>query len=108
LIREIHRHRLVDVQQENEQQPDFHRIDERVAQQRMRVLVEEPGAEEDEQVAGDVQDQIQEKREAGDADEDLRADRAREHAEPRRHQTFSLLLRQQHTQVSIKSFFGPR
>ena len=38
-------------------------------------LLKNAGPEEDQQVAGDVNDQIEEKGEAGDADEDLRADR---------------------------------
>ena len=43
--------------------------------ERVRVVVEDVGPEEDQQVAGDVDDEIEEKSEAGDADEELRADR---------------------------------
>ena len=44
-------------------------------EQHVRVAVEDVAAEEDHQVAGDVDDEVKEKCEAGDADQDLRADR---------------------------------
>ena len=61
--------------QEDQQQPDLDHRNQRVALERVRVLVEGGGPEEDQQVAGDMNEEIQEKGEAGDADEDLRADR---------------------------------
>ena len=50
---------------------------QRIALERVRVPVEGVGPEKHQQVAGDVDDEIQEEREAGDADEQLRADRGR-------------------------------
>ena len=54
--------------------------EERVALERVRVLVEDRRPEEDHQVAGDVNDEIEEEADAGEADEDLRADRRGEDA----------------------------
>ena len=48
--------------------------------ERVRVLVEDLRAEEHQQVAGDVDDQIDEQREPGDADEELHPDRGGEDA----------------------------
>ena len=69
---QVIRDRLVDVQQEYEQQSDFDRDDERVGDERVRVLVEEILPAEDERVAHQVQDHVDEHREAGDADQDSR------------------------------------
>ena len=46
--------------------------------QHVGVLVEDGRAEEDQEVAGDVDDEIKNKCEAGDADENFRADRRSE------------------------------
>ena len=74
LIAEIHRDRLVDVQQEDQQQADLDHRNQRIALERVRVLVERCRPEEDDQIAEDVDDEVDEKGEAGDADEDLRRD----------------------------------
>ena len=57
-----------------EQQADLDDRQQRVAFERVGVVVEDVGSEEDQQVAGDVDDEIENEREAGDADQDLRAD----------------------------------
>ena len=49
--------------------------DERVALERVRVLVEERRAGEDHQVAGECGSGDEQEEKAGHADEDLRADR---------------------------------
>ena len=49
--------------------------EQRVALERERVLVDGSRCEDDDQVAGDVDQEIQEKKKAGDADEDFGADR---------------------------------
>jgi hypothetical protein len=63
------------VDQEHEQQPDLDNREQRIPLQRVRVLVEDGRPEEDHQVAGDVNQEVKEKGDAGDADDDLRADR---------------------------------
>ena len=73
--REEHARGLVDVQQEDQQQPDLDRHDQRVRDQEVCVIVERLGAREHHRVAGQVQDEIREQQQAGDADEELGADR---------------------------------
>ena len=72
--------------------------------ERVRVLVEERRAEEHQQVADDVNDQVEEKREAGDADQELHPDRRGEEQGVRDAIKVSLLLRHEQAQVSIRSF----
>jgi len=61
------------VQQEDQQQRDFGRDDERVRDERMRVVIEGLLSREDHQVADQMQNQVEEKEETRDPDEQLRA-----------------------------------
>jgi len=62
------------VNQEDQQQPDLDHRDERIGFEGERVLVEETGTEEDEEVTGDVYDEIEKESQAGNTDDDLRPD----------------------------------
>ena len=64
--------------QEDQQQADFDDRNQRIALERIRVLVEDGRAEKHHQVADDVDDQVDEQREAGHADEELHSDRRTE------------------------------
>jgi hypothetical protein len=74
LIPEIHRDGLVDVNQEDEQQADLDHRNQRVARERVCVLVERDRTEEDEGVTGDMGYEVKKESEAGNANEQLRAD----------------------------------
>ncbi len=84
-VAQPHRNGLVDVQQEHAGEPDLDRDDQRIRDQHVRVLVEGLLPGEHEQVAGEVEQQIREKQEAGQSDEQLRADRRGEHPAEGRH-----------------------
>ena len=60
LIGQEHPHRFVDVDHEDDQQPDFDDRNERVAEQHVGVLIEDRRPQEHEDVAGDVKNEIDE------------------------------------------------
>ena len=66
---------------ENQQEPDFHDGKQRIAFERVGVLIEGIRSEEHHQVSGDMNDQIEEKSQAGYADKNLGPDRGRKHAQ---------------------------
>ena len=69
-----HLDRLVDVNEEDEQQQDLDDRQQRIAFHDERVAVEDARTEEHQQVSGDVNKEVTKKCEAGDADEELRPD----------------------------------
>jgi hypothetical protein len=67
------------VDHKNEQQSDFNDRNEGVSFERVRVRVEDGRSEEDHQVTGDVDEEIEEESDAGNPDHEFRADRRPEH-----------------------------
>jgi hypothetical protein len=65
------------VNQEDEEEEKLDDDEKRIRFEDERVPVEGVGSEEDHQVAGDVDQKITKECEAGDSDEQLRADRGR-------------------------------
>jgi hypothetical protein len=77
-VRHEHADGFVDVDEENDQQPDLDRNQQRIGNEPVRVLVEDLRAGKDERVARKVQDQIPEEQQTRDADEKLRSNGGRE------------------------------
>jgi hypothetical protein len=68
------------MEEKDQQQADFDDWNERVAFESERVLVEGVLPPEDHQVSEDVNDEVHEQGETGDADEELHPHRRIEHA----------------------------
>ena len=63
------------MQQENKQKADLDRHDQRIGDERVRVLVERVLPEKDQRVSGQVKDEIREERQPCQPDQQLCADR---------------------------------
>ena len=76
--------------QKDNQKPDLDRDDERIADERVRISVEDVLPEKHHQVSHDVQNEIQKKKKPGDADDEFGGQEGGKHAAARRHQRFIL------------------
>ncbi len=80
LVGQKHADGPVNVNHEEQQQSDLDDRQQRIRLEGVRVLVVEGGTEEHHQVAGNMDDEVQEESEAGDPDDEFRPDAGGEEA----------------------------
>jgi hypothetical protein len=90
LILERHPDCLEEMDQKHDQQSDLDGHDKRITDERVCVGVEGFRAENDEKVAGDVQNQVQEEQDSRNADNQFRGDQRTKETPTSRHQLNSI------------------